>query len=764
MLKLIGITKSYITGDFSQVALDRVCLEFGAHEFVAILGESGSGKTTLLNIIGGLDRNFSGEMIVSGRSAATFRGADWDAYRNNSIGFVFQNYNLIDHLTVLDNIELAMTLSGLPRRKRRQKALALLEQVGLAAHAKKKPGQLSGGQQQRVAIARALANDPDILLADEPTGALDTETSIQILDLMQKIAKDKLVILVTHNAALARRYATRIIELKDGRVQSDTGGQAAPAPQKAPFSLKKTAMGYATALKLSFTNLLTKKGRTFLTSLAFSVGIAGIALILSLSHGFSLKIRDFEADAMSGYPIMISKQSLNVNEAALKDMLAQDDFPDEPQVYPHDNTSAELLHTNRLTEAYVDYVEKLDRSLVSGIAFTRTLGLNILSKAGDKIHTISAISTAMTELPQNPDGAISPIITENYDLLAGAYPTRKEDLLLVIDQKNRVDLNLVRALGLEAQSALDFNAFVGIELRLIYNNDYYQQKDDFYAIRRDLDQAYESENALKLNICGILRLKKDSPADILAPGLAYTYAMAEHVIDNAKNSDIVKALESVDYNVLTGERLDLSTEEGRLAKAAQIGYFGGTRVPLAIMIYPGDFDAKEAIRAYLDAWNENRPEEEKIFYIDSAALITDLASSIVKAITLVLVAFSSVSLLVAMLMIGVIIYTSVLERTREIGLLRALGARKKDISRVFNAEICIVGLLSGLLGLSGAWLMTLPVNALIKALSDLPSVAKLHPGHAAALLLVSLTLTYLGGLIPARLAANKDPAAALRAV
>ena len=424
MLKLNEITKNYVVGDFSQTALKNVSLEFGAQEFVAVLGQSGSGKTTLLNIIGGLDRYYSGELIINGKSASKFKDSDWDAYRNNSVGFIFQNYNLIDHLSVLENVEIALVLSGLSRHKRKKKALQVLERVGLQDHAKKKPGQLSGGQMQRVAIARALVNDPDIILADEPTGALDTETSIQILDLVREIAKDKLVIMVTHNAPLAERYATRIIELRDGWMIRDTGGKSPDLIQRDSFSLKKTAMGYTTALKLSFKNMLTKKGRTFLTALAFSVGIAGIALILSLSNGFNLKIKEFESGAMSEYPIMINKQSLSINQEALKDSVSQKEYPDEEQIYPYTNADAELMHINHLTEEYVDYIEKIDKNLISGISFTRTLGMNILTKTNGTVQAISALSTSFTEIPQYPDATLPPIVTDNYDLLAGALPLR----------------------------------------------------------------------------------------------------------------------------------------------------------------------------------------------------------------------------------------------------------------------------------------------------------------------------------------------------
>lgn len=763
MLKLNNITKSYIVGDFSQIALKSVSLEFDSSEFVAILGQSGSGKTTLLNIIGGLDRYNSGELIINGKSTRNFKANDWDAYRNNSIGFVFQNYNLIGHISVLANVEMAMTLSGISHRRRRQKALAVLQRVGLLEHAKKKPGQLSGGQMQRVAIARALANDPDIILADEPTGALDTETSIQILDLISEIARDKLVIMVTHNPALAKRYSTRVIELRDGEVISDTGKKAENEKQAQSFSLKKTAMSFAAALKLSFNNIMTKKGRTLLTAFASSIGITGIALILSLSSGFNIKIEEFETGAMSEYPIIINKQSLDLNQQALIDTASQNEFPAGNEIYPYSNADAELLHTNKLTEDYVSYVEKADSRFVSGISFTRALGLNILARSGETVRTINALSISMSELPQGTSDAAADIVTKNYDILSGALPVKKEDILLVVDSRNRIDKNLVQALGMnESAEALSLSDFVGMELRLVLNNDYYQKNDKFYSIRLDLDKVYDSENCISLNICGVVRQKQGSMLDVLSPGIAYTYELAEHVIADSKESDIVKSLMVTDYNILTGESLNISTEEGKEAKEALLAYLGASRIPYAIMIYPKDFDSKDEITAYLDRWNDALQNNDKIIYTDTAAIITTLTGSIVDAITIVLIAFSAISLVVSMIMIGIITYISVLERTREIGVLRALGARKKDITRVFNAETFIVGLFSGILGITVAWLLTFPANEAIEWLSKLPDVAQLNPVHALILIAISLLLTLIGGFIPAKIAAKKDPVTALR--
>lgn len=768
MLQLKGIYKSYKTGDFVQHALNSVDLDFRENEFVAILGQSGSGKTTLLNIIGGLDRYDSGDLIINGTSTRQFKGTDWDAYRNNSVGFIFQSYNLIGHINVLQNVEMGMTLSGISTSKRREKALELLEKVGLKDHAQKKPSQLSGGQMQRVAIARALANDPDIILADEPTGALDSETSVQIMDLIREIARDKLVIMVTHNPELASAYADRIIELRDGRVISDTHPLAEDEPVVTDYKLKKSAMNYLTALRLSFNNILTKKGRTILTAFAASIGIIGIALVMSLSNGFDKKIDEFESSALAQYPVVIQQQAMDISVETMQQMQDQasgksdDAYPTDQKVFPYDKKNSSITHQNTLTEAYVNYLNDMDSELISGISYVRALNMNLLTKEGDTIKPVSSTTVHFSALPKSPDTE-GGTLEDNYDILAGHYPTSKNDILLVVDNSNRVDKAILEAMGLDGDAAsLPFDDILNLSYRLVMNDDYYQEIAGRYTITSDLQKAYDSEQSITLNVCGIVRIKEDSMLTILQEGLAYTEDLAEFVLDNAQKSAIVKAQKNSDHNVLTGEPFDVSTDEGIQMRDQTFAYLGAITVPQSIMIFPRDFDAKSDVLTYLDEWNKGKSDADTVVYTDLADVMTTLSGDIMDAITIVLVAFSAISLVVSSIMIGIITYISVLERTKEIGVLRALGARKKDIHRVFDAETFIIGLCSGGLGILIAWLFTFPVNVILENMSDLPNVAQLNPIHALILVIISVALTVIGGLIPSKMAAKRDPVVALR--
>lgn len=768
MLQLKGIYKSYKTGDFVQHALNSVDLDFRENEFVAILGQSGSGKTTLLNIIGGLDRYDSGDLIINGTSTRQFKGTDWDAYRNNSVGFIFQSYNLIGHINVLQNVEMGMTLSGISTSKRREKALELLEKVGLKDHAKKKPSQLSGGQMQRVAIARALANDPDIILADEPTGALDSETSVQIMDLIREIARDKLVIMVTHNPELASAYADRIIELRDGRVISDTHPLAEDEPVVTDYKLKKSAMNYLTALRLSFNNILTKKGRTILTAFAASIGIIGIALVMSLSNGFDKKIDEFESSALAQYPVVIQQQAMDISVETMQQMQDQasgksdDAYPTDQKVFPYDKKNSSITHQNTLTEAYVNYLNDMDSELISGISYVRALNMNLLTKEGDTIKPVSSTTVHFSALPKSPDTE-GGTLEDNYDILAGHYPTSRNDILLVVDNSNRVDKAILEAMGLDGDAAsLPFDDILNLSYRLVMNDDYYQEIAGRYTITSDLQKAYDSEQSITLNVCGIVRIKEDSMLTILQEGLAYTEDLAEFVLDNAQKSAIVKAQKNSDHNVLTGEPFDVSTDEGIQMRDQTFAYLGAITVPQSIMIFPRDFDAKSDVLTYLDEWNKGKSDADTVVYTDLADVMTTLSGDIMDAITIVLVAFSAISLVVSSIMIGIITYISVLERTKEIGVLRALGARKKDIHRVFDAETFIIGLCSGGLGILIAWLFTFPVNVILENMSDLPNVAQLNPIHALILVIISVALTVIGGLIPSKMAAKRDPVVALR--
>ena len=767
MLEVKNIKKSYKTGDFIQHALKDVSLAFRPQEFVAILGPSGSGKTTFLNIIGGLDRYDSGDLVINGKSTKKFKDSAWDSYRNNCIGFIFQSYNLIGHISVLANVEMGMTLSGVSARTRRNKALEVLERVGLKEHAHKKPNQLSGGQMQRVAIARALANDPNIILADEPTGALDSETSVQIMDLIKEIAKDKLVIMVTHNPDLAKSYANRIVEFKDGEIVSDSNPITSVKDTNTGFQIKKTAMNFFTALKLSFNNIKTKKGRTFLTAFASSIGIIGIALILSLSNGFDIQIKKFERDTLSNLPIMVTEQAMDLDEEKLNQMAGavkeKEEFTDRKEVYPHKIMEDLPTHTNVITKEYIEFIEGMDSNLVSGVSYIRTTALNIVGVKDGKYKPINTSDLAFTTIPKKLDSSLqSGVVEEHFDILMGTTAKNKEDILLLVDSYNNLPASVIEALGLDSKKdRILFDELIGRELKVVLNNDYYQSLGQYFTVNMDFEAMYYDTDSITLKVVGIARGKEDSILYQASSGLTYTEKLIDYVIEKNKESDIVKLQTQVNYNVLTGEVFE-DGEVGLSTKENLLSYLGADSTPLAIQIYPKDFDAKEEILKNLNDYNKNLSDEDKILYTDMGEMISTLSGSIMDAITIVLIAFSAISLVVSSIMIGIITYISVLERTKEIGILRSLGARKKDISRVFNAEVFIIGVLSGAIGVLIARLLVVPTNVIIKDLTELANVAQLNPYHAIILIIISVCLTLIGGTIPARIASKKDPVEALR--
>ena len=756
MLKLKNIKKDYKTGDFIQHALKNISVSFRKNEFVAILGPSGSGKTTLLNIIGGLDRYDSGDLIIDGKSTKGFKDKDWDAYRNHAVGFIFQSYNLISHISVLENVEMGMTLSGVSSAERRRKALELLEKVGLKDHAHKKPNQLSGGQMQRVAIARALANDPKIILADEPTGALDSKTSTQIMELIKEIAKDKLVIMVTHNAELAKDYASRIVSMKDGVILDDTDSYDDKNKKSGELSIKKTSMSLLSALKLSFNNIKTKKGRTALTAFASSIGIIGIALILSLSNGFNKEVEEFEENSLAQSPIIIANESVQMDEDTLKALNRDSDleeYTDKDTVYTQDDLSETLIHQNNITEDYVNYLEKMNKDDVAGISYMKGTNIQLIEKS-DGYNLVSigsggSVSTGMSMLP------VGNIVDNNYDVIAGSL-NDEPGLILQVDSKNRVSARILKALGFDDEET-SFNDILNKEFKIPVNDEYYQKQGNYFIPTTNLEKVYNSDNSITVKIKAIIRGKEDKKVVTDTSTLYYNSSLVDEVISKNKDSEIVKAQEDADFNVLTHQAFDENT-----TKENMLGYLGGDTLPVAIYIYPKDFETKDNITNYLDDYNKGKDEKDIIQYTDMAGMISSLSGNIMDAITIVLIAFSSISLIVSSIMIGIITYISVLERTKEIGILRSLGARKKDIKRVFNAETFIIGIFSGLLGVGIAYALTFPVNIIIENLSGLAGVAKLNPVHALILILVSLTLTIIGGAIPANMASKKDPVIALR--
>ena len=750
MLTIKNIYKSYGLKDSKYSVLKDINLSFRPNEFVAILGPSGSGKTTLLNILGGLDQYDSGDLIINGKSTKKFKDKDWDSYRNKSVGFIFQSYNLISHISILSNVEMCLTLRNTSKSVARKKAIEALERVGLKDHIHKKPNQLSGGQMQRVAIARALVNNPDIILADEPTGALDSKTSTQIMELIKDISKDKLVIMVTHNENLADIYASRIIKLSDGVIISDSNPYETKEETDL-YTLPKTKMSLLTALGLSLNNIKTKKGRTLLTSFAASIGIIGISLVLALSNGFQIQIDDFEKNTLTQMPIYITREATDLkSEMALELGNGEDEYPSDNIIKKYQYTVANA-HKNKITSDYINYINSINNDYLNGIGYGYNANMNVIIKN----DTIDYFNNNYIETSFSTNGT-SDIIKENYDLLSGGYPQNSNEALLIVDTYNRLYPYLYKDLGLKENST--FEDVIGKELQVVSNNNFYEEADGLFITKHNYDELWNNDDNIKINITGIIRAKKDANVTLYSGStLLINAKIEEESIDKNLNSNIVKAQKEKDYNVLNGDDFDEDD-----TKEHAISMLGGSKDPQTIAIYPKDFISKDKIIEYLDKYNENKSDEDKIIYTDYASTVTDLSGGIMNGITLVLVGFSSVSLIVSSIMISIITYISVLERTKEIGILRSLGARKKDISRVFNAETAIIGFTSGLMGVGIAYLLTFPINVVIKNATNLDSVARLNIYHAVLMIIISIVITVIGGLIPAKMASKKDPVEALR--
>ncbi|HPD12275.1 MAG TPA: ATP-binding cassette domain-containing protein [Bacilli bacterium] len=789
MLKLINIEKNYYMGSTTVQALKKVNLEFRKSEFVAILGPSGCGKTTLLNLIGGLDRYTDGDIVINKKSTKEYKDADWDAYRNHSIGFVFQNYNLIPHLKVLGNVELALTLSGISIEERKKRAIDTLNKVGLHDQIYKLPNQLSGGQMQRVAIARALVNDPDILLADEPTGALDSETSIQIMEILKEVAKDRLVIMVTHNPDLANQYATRIIRLLDGVVISDSNpyqAEVAKKDQTKGERLKHTSMSFLTALALSFQNLLTKKARTILTAFAGSIGIIGIALVLALSNGFQSYVDKMQADTLSSYPLIISRESVDFASAAELNMdTSLQEYPEGDTIFI--NKLMEKLNgiiiRNNITEDYIENViEKIDPALINGITYSRGVRLNIFKQMSIENSIYYRQISAQNDMSSvmNFSGADiwqeiidnQSFIESQYDVIAGRLPQNKDEIIIQVDKYNQItDITLLSLGVLTPMSSVDtltFDDLLSLEYKLILNDDLYSYdsvNDRFVSQvdRNDTITADVYNKGLTLKVVGIVRVNELTNTGSITGAIGYTKELTDYILEEAGKSEIVlwqKANPSKDP--LTGQAYpaDQNVEEQYYNTMSRLG---GITTPKAINIYPVDFKAKTEIKKYLDNYNQTQEDEvNRIYYTDVMDLLVKSINTTINAISYVLIAFTSISLVVSSIMIGIITYISVLERTKEIGILRSIGARKKDISRVFNAETLIIGFVAGIIGIGVTLLLSIPINIIIDNLVNISNIAALKTYHAIFLVLISMALTLIAGLIPSRIAAKKDPVIALR--
>lgn len=863
MLELKNIVKTYITGDSQQQALKNVSVTFRENEFVSILGQSGSGKTTMLNIIGGLDQYTSGDLIINGVSTKQYKSSDWDLYRNKSVGFIFQSYNLIPHQTILANVELALTLTGVSKKERRERAKDVLKKVGLEKHLHKKPNQLSGGQMQRVAIARALINNPDILLADEPTGALDSETSIQIMELLKEIAKEKLVIMVTHNPELAEQYSTRIIRLLDGIIQDDTNPYKCDKKDHLKSRAPKTKVGmsFFTALSLSFNNLKTKKGRTILTAFAGSIGIIGIALILSLSNGMQDYISDIEEDTLSSYPITIQNQGIDLLENRekvlneTKNDSKEDHNGDKVYQggYAGDNLSIQNLQLsdNDLAE-FKKFIESRNgkdiRNNTNAIQYGYGVDLQIykmdhsqdfqqinpsplFSDTQSQSQTTTALSAVgmsaseiWTEMIDNTD-----LLQSQYDVLAGEWANEYNEVMLIVDENNEISDMTLYALGLKDRAEIEdmqkkieageeltesdykkasysFSDLLNTEYKLVIGTDYYQKADGQWVDQRTNTEymANVINNAVPLKISGIIRPSKNAVSASINGTIAYTKALTDYVIEKASESEIVKEQkENKEINVFTGKEFvdvsNLSNEElmaqlsesqkvslMALSQAERAAYLESYKEslnvtyednletlnavefnePTSISLYLKDFNSREkvihAIERYNTQQEKNGDDSKVIQYTDMVGIMTSSITSIIDMITYLLIGFVSISLVVSSIMIGIITYISVLERTKEIGILRSIGASKKDISRVFNAETAIVGLTAGLLGIGISALLIIPANSIIKNLSGVSGLASLPINGAIILILISVFLTMIAGLIPAKIASKKDPVIALR--
>ena len=893
MLELNDIKKDYVSGSTTVSALKGINLRFRDCEFVSILGQSGCGKTTMLNIIGGLDKYTSGDLKINGVSTKNYKDRDWDFYRNNSIGFVFQSYNLIPHQTVLSNVELALTLSGVSKAERKKRAIEALEKVGLGEQIHKKPNQMSGGQMQRVAIARALVNNPDILLADEPTGALDTETSIQIMELLKEISKDRLIIMVTHNPELAKNYSTRIVRLLDGVITDDSdpysledmeadirakeAAKVKTSEKKTKKSGKKqkTSMSFFTALSLSFNNLMTKKTRTILTAFAGSIGIIGIAMILSISNGIQLYIDRVQRDTLSSYPITLQAEAIDISSmvSSMTGNSDSEEHEDKSKIYSNDimgdmiNTMVKEVKSNNLSE-FKKYIENGGsdiKSYVSDIQYSYDVPLNIYMKDTsngveqlnpstmfDSIYGEGATSTSSAMSSGMGMGMFSnssvwnqllgnqQVLDEQYDVLAGHWPEKFNEVVLVADKNNEVDDYTLYSLGLKDPEEVrtlfkkmmvgesyetkkdisyTFDEILDTEFKLVMPTDMYKYNDvtgtwDDYS-KDDKYMTNVVNNGTDIKVCGIIRPNDDAVSTSISSGIGYTAKLTEYIIEEVKNSEIAKAqLADTSVDVFTGVPFDndrnteitmddvnaymatLSPEESAQMQAMTSGMsddqilqlfsaslkarttdatldsnkskLGITDLdtPSQIDIYATDFDSKEKVQNIIKDYNklqqDDGKEENVINYTDYVGIMMSSVSTIINAISYVLIAFVAISLIVSSIMIGIITYISVLERTKEIGVLRSIGASKKDVSRIFNAETLIEGFVSGALGIVVTLLLCIPANALIKHLTDISNVAQLPVAGGVILIIISMFLTFIAGLIPAKFAAKKDPVVALR--
>lgn len=875
MLEISNIKKSYILKDQSVEALKGLTVRFRKNEFVSILGPSGCGKTTLLNIIGGLDKYTSGDLIIDGVSTKEYKDKNWDNYRNHKIGFVFQNYNLIPHQTVLENVELALTLSGVSKKERRARATEVLDKVGLSDKLKSKPNQLSGGQMQRVAIARALVNDPSIILADEPTGALDSKTSVQIMELLKKVSEDRLVLMVTHNPKLAAEYSTRIIKLLDGELIEDSkpySEQDLRKDEKEQKELeekiiaenqtnqdeknhflkkreKKKSMSYFTALALSFKNMLTKKGRTIMISLAGSIGIVGIALILAVSGGLTTYIDNMQSSSLASYPVSIS--SMAVDFGAVMGGINEDreeGTDDELAIYNPADSLMDLGKYNYLSGDFVDYVndyyqnQEKEKYLNDKI-ISYASDMRIITKENGKYIPIynQVSASIMNGTPTNSANFQAGLnnkdyVLSMYDVIGGTsahYPNSMNEVALVVDQDGTIPIGILNSIGITATGIdgkynnIRYEDLIGKTYRLILNDEYFDSSTmkpktiDFNNVKistwdandyqTELEDMYNSMDTVELTISCVLRGKKDANGYVFSNGIVYTQQLAEFyhndckdssVIDTVKDyllNDLSKWTKEVDFGngpvtiddlqfptpyvfaidelSMVSDMDEFSTNSPYILQQALARYaanltpeqivdiylqmYGGSDTPTGLYFYVKNFEGKDDIISMINAWN-NKDGVFTIMFSDTSAFLTQMLGTLVNIISYVLIAFAAISLVVSSVMISIITYTSVIERTKEIGILRSVGASKRDVSRVFNAETIIIGFAAGLFGILIAGIFCIPINLILNALTGISGLAVLPTVGSVVLIAISIGLTFVAGLIPARMASKKDPVKALR--
>ena len=771
VLELKNIVKKYNTGGSEVEVLKYVNIHFRENEFVSILGASGSGKTTLLNIIGGLDKYTSGDMALMGRSTKEFKDRDWDSYRNGTIGFVFQSYNLISHLSVIENVKLALSISGQSNAENDEKAKKVLEDVGLAEHLYKKPNQLSGGQMQRVAIARALVTDPKIILADEPTGALDSKTSVQIMELIKEISKTKLVIMVTHNPELAKEYSDRIVRVKDGEIQEDTNPYVAKEVTDDGFALKKTAMVFSSAIKSSFKNLLTKKFRTLMTVVASSIGIISIGLVLAISSGMDKYIQTMQNENLSSMPIMISANQVNFGLSVDDDNSEKDSNGSELVPKSRRDVHRNLYSVDSLGngETFINYIQNNAKNYYSAIDFAEGYKLQALTK--NTKGEVVAVKQEQTSFNDSIFGVLPEdknLIMNQYEVVKSSkdnfeYPSNNE-VVLFTAKNNEIDKATIKALGFDENAKVKYEDVIGKEFSVVENNNYYRKIADRF-VPRDVD-AKMYDSGTKVKVVAILKAKDSFTRPQMTIG--YTRALQKAMIEKEAKSDIVVAQQKdKTRNIITNQKMDSDTAEQVLAT------LGAKTAPSAINIYPNSFNDRDKIAEVINDFNKKVADKYgpdssdyhkySITYADLAKQMTTIMSQMINTISLILSAFAGISLIVSSIMIGILTYVSVVERTKEIGILRAIGARKKDITRIFIAEAGLIGFISGAVGVVVTMLLSVPISGSIaKALKVEAFTASLNAQSSIGLILLSLVLTLIASIIPSRIAAKKDPVEALR--